>query len=106
MGQQASVEFTADAEYLKRAENFSLAPMVRSGVLHDLMDTAETRGDERLWREIGWVLVRSFKEDDLSAQVSDHFVDKCPESVFKGFARTSPSTRFTRWRKRRVALGL
>jgi hypothetical protein len=97
---EATISYIHAEMGLGRAENLELPPSVRSGILHDLMDFAETKDDHRLWNQIGWVLVRASKRDDLSTQVSDHFVDHCPDQVFRSFATSNPSRRFKAWKER------
>ena len=89
---------------LARAQNYKLTGPQRSGVLHDLMDEACRDGNEYLWSSIAEVLVRACDADDLTPQVSDHFVRDAPDEVFKAVARKSPYSRYTYWRKRAQTL--
>jgi len=85
---------------LRRSEDYTALGVVRSAVRHDLMDKAAMTADMQMWRDIGETLVRACDRDDLTPQVSDHFVRDCPTEVFKDFATTSPCDRFVKWQKR------
>lgn len=85
---------------LFQAINFRENSSRRSSARHALMDMAAALGDESLWTEIGDILVDACRVDDLSAQVSDHFVDDSPDVVFAKFAKTCPYRRFVGWRRR------
>lgn len=93
-------KFATLEDELQRSEDYTLTPRTRSGVRHDLMDDAEAHEDVRLWRAIAEHLVRAYKRDDLSPEVSDHFVDACPDEVFKEFAFGGPNNKFHAWRRR------
>lgn len=89
-----------DEENLKKAELFSMTPIVRSAALHDLIDSARQNENEELWQRVAEVVVRACDKDDLTPQVSDHFVRDCPDEIFKTVAEKSPRDRFTYWRQR------
>lgn len=85
---------------IARSEDYTLGDRTRSGIRHDLMDEAEEFSDTEMWRAIGFALVKAFKKDDLTPQVSDHFVRACPDEIFREFARQGPYLQFRNWRKR------
>lgn len=90
----------------KRARDRSASPRVRSGGLHNLMDLAQRADDHDLWLRIGRALIRACDDDDLTPQVSDHFVDACPDQIFKQVANASPRKRFKAWHRRANHLGV
>lgn len=89
---------------LFKAANYRESSWKRSSARHALMDMAEALGDGSLWTEVGVILVDACRVDDLSAQVSDHFVDYCPESVFAKFTDSCPRHRFRGWRNRAIKI--
>lgn len=99
--------FVEEVQYrreINQSEDYDEPERVRSGIRHRLMDEAEQTGNEDLWLNIGQALVRAHGYDDLTTQVSDHFVRACPDSVFRKVALESPGTRFDRWRRRAIRL--
>jgi cytosine/adenosine deaminase-related metal-dependent hydrolase len=100
----ALVLYARDEENLRvSADYVSSTPGARSAARHELMDTAEKRNDLEFWREIARDIIESHKMDDLTPQVSDHFVRTCPDDVFKEFADQGPQ-QFFRWRMRQADL--
>ncbi len=91
---------SADYRQLERLNDQRNEPRTRSAILHDLMDKAEFYNNGSLWREIGNSLIAAYRRDDLSAQVSDHFVNKCPDEVFKDFAKIGPRDKYHNWADR------
>jgi 16S rRNA C1402 N4-methylase RsmH len=108
MARGPSFEFTGLRDFIlqvDRSENYQLPDVVRSGIRHDLLDVAEQLGDDLVWDEIAQAIVRACDEDDLTPQVSDHFVRAAPDHIFRKVAMGSPHDRFTRWRRRAYELG-
>jgi hypothetical protein len=91
---------------LQRASIPELAPNVRSGLIHRAMDHAESTSDHDLWNEIGEVIIEMYESDDLSTQLSDHFVNHCPIEVFIRFAARGPIRKFRAWAKRSREAGV
>jgi hypothetical protein len=85
---------------LEKSNDFTLECQVRSAIFHDLMDRAEADSDHDLWYKIGGAVIVAYQNDDLSAQVSDHFVRACPDDVFKDFAYIGPCDKYRNWKKR------
>jgi hypothetical protein len=83
---------------IRRSEDGTLSGVLRSGIRHSLIDTAHRMQDSEAWTDIGNALIRAAETDDLSPQVSDHFVRACPDAIFAGFALDNAACRFTRWR--------
>ncbi len=90
---------------IERSEDYSLLPSVRSGIRHELIDEAHRRDDNRFWREVARALVKAHGQDDLSGQVSDHFVNLCPDHIFREFTGKSPRHTFKNWSKRARRMG-
>lgn len=93
-------------DLLFTADNYRDKSSKRSSARHALMDLAEATGDDSLWDKVGAILVEACRVDDLSAQVSDHFVDYCPDNVFAKFAKDCPYRRFRGWHRRADKLTL
>ena len=89
---------------LERARDFTLHYKKRAAIWHGLMDVAEATEDDELWNEIGEIIIIAFNRDDVSAKISDHFVDKCPDEIFRKYAMQGPHDRFVAWRKRARAM--
>ncbi len=87
-------------DLLFTADNYRDKSSKRSSARHTLMGLAAAAGDDSLWDKVGAILVEACRVDDLSAQVSDHFVDDSPDVVFAKFAKTCPYRRFVGWRRR------
>lgn len=85
---------------LERARDTTLNYKARSAIWHGLMDVAELWQDDALWNEIGEIIILAFSRDDVSAKISDHFVEKCPDVVFRKYALQGPHDRYVRWRQR------
>lgn len=104
--EHAVVSFAADEDLFRRAEDQTILPKGRSKAMHELMDKAGANHDRDLWIGIGHLLIRSYDRGDLTPQVSDHFVDSCPEKVFRLFANECPRRRFRNWHYRANRLGI
>lgn len=85
---------------VSRSDNFSLSPQIRSRARHEFIDLAEKLSVLDMWVEAGQALIRAAEGNDLSAQVSDHFVRVCPDEAFEQFPYHSAAMRFTGWRER------
>jgi hypothetical protein len=85
---------------IDRSENYTLEARKRSAERHDLMDIAQSTQDNALWLQIGLALGRACDHDDLTPQVSDHFVEHCPDAVFLQVKHVIPREKFKYWRKR------
>lgn len=70
------------------------------------MDLAKRSDDNELWLEIGHLLIAARDIDDLTTNVSDHFVGVCPDDVFRQVANGSPRERFRAWNFRAASLGI
>ena len=88
------------------SQSDSIPPQARSRLFHDLMDRAALTKNNTLWLRVGRALVSACDRDDLSSQVSDHFVDGSPDEVFVEVANGSPRRRFRRWDSRAGRLGV
>lgn len=82
-----------------KARNSCLNYQTRAAAMHELMDIAEAGGDESLWMRIAGLLVEAFELDDVSAKVSDHFVEKSPDPAFEHACRRV-IPRYAAWRRR------
>lgn len=81
------------------------SPLERSHACHKLMDVAERSSDVRLWENIGRHLIELLERNDLSPEVSDHYVRKCPDEAFLIIARVWTRQKpFTGWMCRRNTL--
>lgn len=58
------------------------SPLERSHACHKLMDVAERSGNLELWENIGRHFIELLERDDLSPEVSDHYVRQCPDEAF------------------------
>lgn len=84
---------------VKKSENYQASGSARSGARHDFIRLAEILNDESHWLKAGLALIRAAEVDDLTPQVSDHFIDVCPDSIFAQLPVKSAAMRFTGWRK-------
>ena len=85
---------------LERSKDYANTPQVRSALRHSLMDKAQRSGDLVLRRKIGRALIDAYNNNDLTAQVSDHFVRDCPNEVFREFGLSGPNNKYWAWKKR------
>jgi hypothetical protein len=85
---------------IERSENRSNSASARSGARHDFIRLAESLNDELHWLKAGLALIRAAEWDDLTPQVSDQFVEVCPDSIFAQLPSDSRAMRFVGWRKR------
>ena len=97
-------QFVGPRDYTKdivRSQDYgTVLPGERSAIRHRLMDQASSNDDLGLWHEIAQALVRASLGDDLTPEVSDHFVRDCPDEVFMVVKDAKPRRRFTRWHHR------
>ena len=84
---------------VKKSENYDVSATVRSLARHDFIRLAESLDDELHWLKAGLALIRAAEFDDLTPQVSDHFIEVCPDSIFEQLPARSDAMRFTGWRK-------
>jgi hypothetical protein len=90
----------------QRAEDMEILPRFRSGAMYRLMELAAEHKDVDLWLKIGRLLERAHDVGDLAPSVSDRFVNKCPDEVFRQVANASPRVRFKEWHHRALRLGI
>jgi len=88
-------------QLIYRSENPKCRSEQRNRMRHKLLNLAIEVNEYDVWLKIANAFVRACNADDLTPQVSDRFVDHCPEKVFRVLGpEVSPYERFSGWRKR------
>lgn len=85
---------------IQSSENYRLSFGERSSYRHRAIEYAERTGVHEDWVDVGEALIRAAEINDLTPQVSDHFVRDCPDEVFASLPRESAACKFYKWRKK------